>query len=110
MIVKAAKLDKSIKSSFKRLTEYITQEQVQSDINIRNVGVWIEPDDIYDIDDLDLFIEDIESVQSMSNAKSFANSVSVLSSRLESTNNISDEISSLVTLFWQTAFNIALMQ
>ena len=70
MIVKAAKLDKSIKSSFKRLTEYITQEQVQSDINIRNVGVWIEPDDIYDIDDLDLFIEDIESVQSMSNAKS----------------------------------------
>ena len=34
MIVKAAKLDKSIKSSFKRLTEYITQEQVQSDINI----------------------------------------------------------------------------
>lgn len=70
MIVKVAKLDKSIKSSFKRLTEYITNEQVQSDINIRNIGAWIEPDDIYDIDDLDLFIEDVESVQSMSNAKS----------------------------------------
>ena len=50
MIVKAAKLDKSIKSSFKRLTEYITQEQVKSDINIRNIGAWIEPDDIYDIE------------------------------------------------------------
>lgn len=70
MIVKVAKLDKSIKSSFKRLTEYITNEQVESDINIRNVGAWIEPDDIYDMNDLDLFIEDVESVQSMSNAKS----------------------------------------
>ena len=70
MIVKVAKLDKSIKSSFKRLTEYITNEQVESDINIRNIGAWIEPDDIYDINDLDLFIEDVESVQSMSNAKS----------------------------------------
>lgn len=70
MIVKVVKLDKSIKSSFKRLTEYITNEQVESDINIRNVGAWIEPDDIYDMNDLDLFIEDVESVQSMSNAKS----------------------------------------
>lgn len=70
MIVKVAKLDKSIKSSFKRLTEYITNEQVESNINIRNVGAWIEPDDIYDMNDLDLFIEDVESVQSMSNAKS----------------------------------------
>lgn len=70
MIVKVAKLDKSIKSSFKRLTEYITNEQVESDINIRNIGAWIEPDDIYNINDLDLFIEDVESVQSMSNAKS----------------------------------------
>ncbi len=70
MIVKVAKLDKSIKSSFKRLTEYITNEQVQSDINIRNVGAWIEPNDIYDMDDLDLFVEDVEAVQSMSEAKS----------------------------------------
>lgn len=70
MIVKVAKLDKSIKSSFKRLTEYITNEQVQSDINIRNVSAWIEPNDIYDMDDLDLFIEDVEAVQSMSEAKS----------------------------------------
>ena len=30
MIVKVAKLDKSIKSSFKRLTEYITNEQVEA--------------------------------------------------------------------------------
>lgn len=70
MIVKVAKLDKSIKSSFKRLTEYITNEQVQSDINIRNVSAWIEPNDIYDMDDLDLFIEDVEAVQSLSEAKS----------------------------------------
>lgn len=70
MIVKVAKLDKSIKSSFKRLSEYITNEQVQSDINIRNVGAWIEPNDIYDMDDLELFIEDVEAVQSMSEAKS----------------------------------------
>lgn len=70
MIVKVAKLDKSIKSSFKRLTAYITNEQVQSDINIRNIGAWIEPNDIYDIDDLDLFVKDVEAVQAISDAKS----------------------------------------
>ena len=57
MIVKVAELDKSIKSSFKRLTEYITCEQVEAEQNIRNIGAWLEPDDIYDIEDLDLFIE-----------------------------------------------------
>lgn len=70
MIVKVAELDKSIKSSFRRLSAYITNEQVSSDLNIRNVGAWIEPDSVYDIDDLDLFIDDVESVQSMSKATS----------------------------------------
>ena len=70
MIVKVAELDKSIKSSFKRLTEYITCEQVEAEQNIRNIGAWLEPDDIYDIEDLDLFIDDVEHIQSMSNAKS----------------------------------------
>ena len=74
MIVKVAKLDKSIKSSFKRLTEYITNEQVESDINIRNVGAWIEPDDIYDMNDLDLFI----SLVLIYSPLSFFNSFKVL--------------------------------
>ena len=69
MIVKVVPIEKS-KSSFRRLTAYITNEQVQSDLNIRNVGAWIEPNDLYDIDDLDLFLEDVKSVQDMSKSKS----------------------------------------
>lgn len=70
MIVKVAELDKSVKSSFRRLTQYITQEQIESDINIRNISSWITPDKFYEIDDIDLFLDDVEAVQSMSNAKS----------------------------------------
>ena len=63
MVVKVAPMKTASKSSFGRLMDYLKKEQ--SNESIRDIATWIEPSDLYNENDLDLFVQQVKDTQDL---------------------------------------------